>query len=109
MSILSIDSSTTGVGVIKTLTVGSYIKSLRQAKKMTQSRLAELAGIDSGYLARIESDQREGSAEVIINIAKALELKPAHKIFAPLDPESLQEKNGTQGFCCLFAALFHRI
>lgn len=91
---------------IKFLTVGSYIKSLRQAKKLTQTKLAEMAGIDSGYLARIESDQREGSAEVIINIAKALELKPAHKIFAPLDPESLQEKTGHKGLIVYLPTYF---
>lgn len=55
---------------------------------MTQAKLAELVDINTTYLGRLESGEREGSIDVLLRIAKALGITPAYVIFAPLVPDT---------------------
>jgi len=46
----------------------------REHRGLTQQQLAEAAGISVPYLSQIEAGKRQGSAEVLAAIAKALGL-----------------------------------
>ncbi|MBS4535178.1 helix-turn-helix transcriptional regulator [Clostridium sp. D2Q-14] len=53
-------------------TIGDRIKSRRIELNMTQKELSEKAQITEATLSRYENNLREPKAEIIINIAKAL-------------------------------------
>lgn len=54
--------------------VGEFIKSQREIARMSVRRLAELAEISNPYLSQIERGLRRPSAEILQQIAKALEI-----------------------------------
>jgi len=58
-------------------TLGTRLKALRQKRKLSQARLASMAGVSQGTIGNIESDVR-GYGESIVDIAKALETTPAY-------------------------------
>ncbi len=53
-------------------TVGSRIKNLREERKITQDRLAELTGISKGFISDSENDKRNMSSQNLLKIADAL-------------------------------------
>jgi DNA-binding XRE family transcriptional regulator len=55
---------------------GERIKDLRGDLGMTQEMLAAKVGLDRSYMGFLERGERNPSLEVIIKIAKALEIKP---------------------------------
>lgn len=55
-------------------TVGTNIRRLRQAKKMSQEELAFQAGIDRSYLSEIENGYKNVGISVLEQIARALEV-----------------------------------
>lgn len=55
--------------------LGKNIKKARQKAKLTQSELAEKAGIHTNYYARLERGEVNPSMEIVENIAKALKVK----------------------------------
>ena len=55
---------------------GNRIKELRKEQAMTQLGLAEKIGVDRSYMGFLERGERNPSLEVIIKIAKALNIKP---------------------------------
>jgi transcriptional regulator with XRE-family HTH domain len=57
-------------------TVGSNIRRLRQAKKLTQEALAFRAKIDTTYLRGIEAGRRNPSLMVMVRLATALGARP---------------------------------
>lgn len=57
-------------------TVGSNIRRLRQAKKLTQEDLAFRAKIDTTYLRGIEAGRRNPSLLVMVKLATALGVRP---------------------------------
>lgn len=57
--------------------VGSNIRRLRQAKRLTQEHVALEAGIDPTYLRGIEAGRRNPSLMVMVRIAKVLAVRPA--------------------------------
>lgn len=58
------------------------IKIIRKEKGMTLHKLANLAGISSGYLCHLENGSRDNpSLEVMRNIAKALNKSVAEVFF----------------------------
>ena len=59
---------------------GKVVKQLREEKKMTQEKLAELAEIDRTYIYRLETGKRSPSLAIIFRIAQALKLPPAQLI-----------------------------
>lgn len=50
------------------------IRVWRQHRGLTQGKLAEQAGISAPYLSQLERGRREGSTEVLLKIAQALDL-----------------------------------
>jgi len=52
----------------------SPIKVWREYRGLSQSQLAEAAGISVAYLSQLETGKRKGSTEVLRAIAKALQL-----------------------------------
>jgi len=64
--------------------VGELIKSQREIAKMSVRKLAELAGVSNPYLSQIERGLRTPSAEILQQIARALQISA----------ESLYERAG---------------
>ena len=62
----------------------TLIKSQREVARMSVRRLAELAGVSNPYLSQIERGLRKPSAEILQQIAKALQISA----------ESLYERAG---------------
>lgn len=54
--------------------VGDFIKSQREVARMSVRRLAELAGVSNPYLSQIERGLRKPSADILQQIAKALQI-----------------------------------
>jgi len=52
----------------------SLLKALRGWREMTQTQVADQAGIRQGYYSEIENGTRRGSAEVLAAIARALDV-----------------------------------
>jgi transcriptional regulator with XRE-family HTH domain len=59
---------------------GKVIRQLRDEKKITQEKLAELADIDRTYIYRLEAGKRSPSLDVLFRIADALRISPGHLI-----------------------------
>lgn len=57
------------------VTIGRKMKSARKAGKRTQVEVADEAGIDPSYYARIERGEANPSLEVLNAIVKALHAK----------------------------------
>lgn len=53
-------------------TLGLIVKLARQRVGLTQAELAEAAGIDPGFLSKIENGQRGPSIETLARLALAL-------------------------------------
>jgi transcriptional regulator with XRE-family HTH domain len=56
-------------------TLGNNIRKLRVARKLSQDELAHRAGVERGYLSRIENGQRNPSVMVLGQIAAGLNVK----------------------------------
>ncbi len=54
--------------------VGDFIRLQREAARISVRRLAELAGVSNPYLSQIERGLRRPSAEILQQIAKALQI-----------------------------------
>jgi transcriptional regulator with XRE-family HTH domain len=54
--------------------VGDFIKNQRETARMSVRRLAELAGVSNPYLSQIERGLRNPSADILQQIAKALQI-----------------------------------
>lgn len=73
------------------LSIGKYIRRLREQKGLTQEQVAESIGIDYTFLGQIERNQKIGSIQTLIKIAKALNIEPPYRIFAFIDSEARVE------------------
>jgi transcriptional regulator with XRE-family HTH domain len=54
---------------------GLALKSLRQTRRVSQSKLAERAGFDHSYVSRLESGARTPTRDAVQQLARALELE----------------------------------
>jgi transcriptional regulator with XRE-family HTH domain len=54
--------------------LGSFIRGERRARRLSLRRLSEVSGISNPYLSQIERGLRKPSAEVLQQIARALEV-----------------------------------
>ncbi len=54
--------------------VGEFIRTQREVARMSVRRLAEVAGVSNPYLSQIERGLRKPSAEILQQIAKALQI-----------------------------------
>lgn len=57
-------------------TIGTNVKRFRDAKKISQERLAELADCHRNYVARIELGQIDLSVSGLIQLARGLQVDP---------------------------------
>ena len=55
-------------------TLGERIRTVREARGLSQVSLADAAGISQGYLSQLEQDEREPSLSIAARIARALNL-----------------------------------
>ena len=55
--------------------LGARIKELRKSKKITQEQLVEIIGSDTNNLSKIENGKKFMSAEKIVKISEALNVK----------------------------------
>lgn len=55
--------------------IGKRIAELRKVKGLTQAKLAELAGLTSGNIARIETGKHSTGIDILSKIASALDAK----------------------------------
>lgn len=54
--------------------IGAFIREQRQLAELSLRRLAEKAGVSNPYLSQIERGLRKPSAEILQQLAKALEV-----------------------------------
>jgi transcriptional regulator with XRE-family HTH domain len=54
--------------------VGAFIRTQREVARMSVRHLAEVAGVSNPYLSQIERGLRKPSAEILQQIAKALQI-----------------------------------
>ena len=54
--------------------LGGFIRTQRETARMSVRRLAELAGVSNPYLSQIERGLRRPSAEILQQIARALQI-----------------------------------
>ena len=54
---------------------GKKVRAIRNSKKVSQEKLAELADLDRTYVSDIENGKRNVSIETVYKIAKALEVR----------------------------------
>ena len=54
--------------------LGEFIREQRQIGRISLRKLSELAGISNPYLSQIERGLRKPSAEILMQIAKALQI-----------------------------------
>ncbi len=71
-------------------TLGSRIRRIRQGHRLTQSELAERAGINQGYLSAIERDQRHPRRKTIEALAITLDVPSAVLVGAGSDHDAPQ-------------------
>ena len=55
-------------------TLGEFLKEQRQSAQMSLRQLSELAGVSNPYLSQIERGVKKPSAEILQQIAKALQV-----------------------------------
>lgn len=53
-------------------TVGDRIREVREHRRLTQDRLAEVTGISKGFLSDVENNKRNVSSEYLLRIANTL-------------------------------------
>jgi transcriptional regulator with XRE-family HTH domain len=71
--------------------LGARIAALRDEKTLSQSALARLVGTSQSAISQIESGERNPSYATIREIARALEITPAHLVGAPVEHLAEQE------------------
>ena len=57
--------------------IGILIKRLRDEKGLSQSHIADIAGINRSYFGRIERGEVNFTIDILISIANALQVRPS--------------------------------
>jgi transcriptional regulator with XRE-family HTH domain len=59
--------------------VGDRVRRFRRHRKLTQQALADIAGVDKGYISRLEAGEiADPGIELVERLAKALEVSVRH-------------------------------
>ncbi len=61
--------------------LGNRIKSTREAKNLTQEKLAELTGLSNNYISNIERNRSIPSLETLVKLCNALDATPDSLLF----------------------------
>ncbi|MGB5758120.1 MAG: helix-turn-helix transcriptional regulator [Acidimicrobiales bacterium] len=78
--------------------IGAFIREQRQLAELSLRRLADKAGVSNPYLSQIERGLRKPSAEILQQLAKALEVS-AETMYVQagmLDAEKAHEHSGLE-------------
>jgi transcriptional regulator with XRE-family HTH domain len=74
---------------------GNRLKDLRSSRGWTQDELGERAGLNSKYAGEMERGERNPSLDVILRLARALDVDPAELVgddLSDLNREDLLER-----------------
>ena len=71
--------------------IGSIIKKLRKARKVTQTQLAKSSGITQTYLSQIENNQKEPTIPTLKAIAKSLSTPLPILLFMAVESDDIPE------------------
>lgn len=66
--------------------LGAQLRRLRLERKLSQERLAELAGLNYKYIGRIELAKADPGADVLVRLARALAV-PVGALFETITPK----------------------
>src|SRR5215510_508225 len=66
--------------------LGGQLRRLRLERKLSQERLAELAGLNYKYIGRIELAKADPGADVLVRLARALAV-PVGALFETITPK----------------------
>jgi transcriptional regulator with XRE-family HTH domain len=66
------------------LAFGKVLRKYRMQQKLSQERLAELAGLDRTYISQIERGLKSPSLPTLLSLAKALDIK-AHLLIYEIE------------------------
>jgi len=67
--------------------LGRRVRELRKRKRLTQTELAEKAGIDPKYIGQIERGETNPTVRLLANIAQALDISLAELFTFPQEVE----------------------
>ena len=75
---------------------GRMLQEERKAKKISQEKLAKLAGLDRTFISLIENGKRSPTFSTILKICSALEIAPSElfSIYEKKDPNYGAKKGG---------------
>jgi transcriptional regulator with XRE-family HTH domain len=75
---------------------GKILQEERKAKKISQEKLAKLAGLDRTFISLIENGKRSPTFSTILKICSVLEITPSDlfSIYEKKDPDYLVKKRG---------------
>lgn len=71
--------------------LGKRIREERQARGLTQERLAEMVGISTNFMGQIERADRKLSLETLLGICNALKVNPDFILSNPSPQEDGQQ------------------
>lgn len=71
------------------MTPGEMLKTLRELQELSQSELAELAGMSQSNISALESGARQIGRERSLALSKALKVHPAVILFPDFDLEEV--------------------
>ena len=75
---------------------GRILQEERKAKKISQEKLAKLAGLDRTFISLIENGKRSPTFSTILKICSALEIAPSElfSMYEKEDPDFKVKKTG---------------
>jgi transcriptional regulator with XRE-family HTH domain len=62
----------------------AHLRELREKRELSQTRLAELAGLNRNYVGDVERGKRNPCLDNILKLAEALNVAPS-ELFRPFD------------------------
>ena len=72
------------------MTLGEYLKKLRQERGLSQPEMSELAGIEQSYLSKLENNKSIPSNDIFRNLLLALKLE-LEEFLSGLDKASIRQ------------------
>ena len=70
--------------------LGEFIRDQRLGNRLSLRRLSDLAGISNPYLSQIERGLRKPSAEILQQLARALQISSARAICCRISADGLR-------------------